>query len=536
MNEANHPVENTMIKGQTNRSVYIVANQGVSPSKIHQNLLADYPVRYIGSQQILDTYFDDDNHCLFRQGLSCCLRETAGKLAICLIPIDALAMGRPGHSTITQELSGDEFFCELDTSVLPEGEAKELLMSVFGSSVVGHLFRARTYRRHYQVDFGGAVRYATLDNIDVCRNAKPDKQIPSLKYAELSFLTDPAFQHDADHFISAVVEQFSLTRSVNNLYRRAMHHDGTLKNLYTQHVEKMILESGVEAQVFGDDLLEKISLIEYWQGVAIEGVDSEGVHQMRVNIRRIRSALKLFSSLLSDSDVQHWQEEFRWLGKRLASVRDADVLLEWLQVHKDESQEAEKHFYDTYQSDIKKLRNQARAMLINSLDGDRYAALISGFRKWLETGNCFKSNSDIEYSDASDLAEKLLRRSVRKTARIITEVHRDSEAEALHDVRIQSKRLRYATDMLSSWSEHSYKSAKNVCRDLQAILGEHQDACDSTHRIRAYALSHAAAGHGQDYVFFLGKLFEVQQQRIETYRNKFFEIQKHSEKKLSNYL
>ena len=114
-------------------------------------------------------------------------------------------------------------------------------------------------------------------------------------------------------------------------------------------------------------------------------------------------------------------------------------------------------------------------------------------------------------------------------------MQKDSHAEALHAVRIQSKRLRYAIDMLSDLSSHSYKSARNVCKDLQTVLGEHQDACDSTRRIQAYALSRAAGDHGQEYIFFLGRLFAAQDQRIKVYRGKFFDIQKQSAKTLREY-
>ena len=76
------------------RTDYIVPDTALSAAQIHRNLLADYPVRYLGTQQVLDHYFDDDNHALYQQGYSCCLRETGDKLALCLIPVDDLGMGR----------------------------------------------------------------------------------------------------------------------------------------------------------------------------------------------------------------------------------------------------------------------------------------------------------------------------------------------------------------------------------------------------------------------------------------------------------
>ena len=54
------------------------------------------------------------------------------------------------------------------------------------------------------------------------------------------------------------------------------------------------------------------------------GEDVESVHQMRVGLRRLRSALGMFKSLLALPDAL--KGELEWLGGALGEARDWDVL------------------------------------------------------------------------------------------------------------------------------------------------------------------------------------------------------------------
>src|SRR5262249_15922848 len=57
----------------------------------------------------------------------------------------------------------------------------------------------------------------------------------------------------------------------------------------------------------------------------IEG-EAEGVHQMRVGLRRLRAAISLFGDVVRDSEVEEVKNGLRWLTGELAPARDLDVL------------------------------------------------------------------------------------------------------------------------------------------------------------------------------------------------------------------
>src|SRR3546814_14860886 len=81
-----------------------------------------------------------------------------------------------------------------------------------------------------------------------------------------------------------------------------------------------------------DDALAAVlgACLRHWsanEAAAIDGSDPEGVHQMRVGLRRFRSALTVFGDLLPAAQLAWLQEEAKWALNALGSARDWDVFL-----------------------------------------------------------------------------------------------------------------------------------------------------------------------------------------------------------------
>ena len=55
--------------------------------------------------------------------------------------------------------------------------------------------------------------------------------------------------------------------------------------------------------------------------------DPEGVHQMRVGLRRLRAAMSLFSRILRDPETAALKDELKWLTGELAPARELEVLM-----------------------------------------------------------------------------------------------------------------------------------------------------------------------------------------------------------------
>ena len=73
--------------------------------------------------------------------------------------------------------------------------------------------------------------------------------------------------------------------------------------------------------VIGRSILRHIAANE----PAVRRSDPEGVHQMRVGLRRLRGAMALFKRLLGDKQSERIKSELKWLTGELAPARDLDV-------------------------------------------------------------------------------------------------------------------------------------------------------------------------------------------------------------------
>ena len=64
------------------------------------------------------------------------------------------------------------------------------------------------------------------------------------------------------------------------------------------------------------------------EAAVYDGADPEGVHQMRVAVRRLRALVSCFKPLLSAPAREDLSTELRWLQNSLGGARDWDVFVE----------------------------------------------------------------------------------------------------------------------------------------------------------------------------------------------------------------
>src|SRR5262245_38449924 len=57
--------------------------------------------------------------------------------------------------------------------------------------------------------------------------------------------------------------------------------------------------------------------------------DAEAVHQIRVAITRLRSAVAFFAPFVADAEWLRLKKEIAWLNTSLGAARDSDVLVDY---------------------------------------------------------------------------------------------------------------------------------------------------------------------------------------------------------------
>lgn len=204
-------------------------------------------------------------------------------------------------------------------------------------------------------------------------------------------------------------------------------------------------------------------LAEHEAGVRLG--DAEELHKQRVATRRLRSLLRSARPALADPEgAEQRRRELRWFGGLLGEVRDRDVLIAYLL---DELQSIEEAAaFGGVLELLDSEREAARAELEAALGSVRYREL----NRRLEDPPALREAGLFEAAAASEYNR--LRRSVKRLGA-------DPPSEDLHRVRIRVKRARYAAEAIGGANRFVARA-----KDVQDVLGDHQDATVAEARIR----------------------------------------------------
>lgn len=209
----------------------------------------------------------------------------------------------------------------------------------------------------------------------------------------------------------------------------------------------------------------------------LQGEDPESIHQMRVGMRRLRSALRLFARWIPFPPTL--EQELGWLASELGAARDADVLADGTLPKAIEicPQEAELLALRDVVSTIACEKRQQAAAAVASV---RHSRLMLRLVAWLHTSHWRESLTE---TARGCLAAPLARRATRilacrhkkliKLGRRLTE----STPEVRHEVRIAAKKARYATEFFQSlYPSRRVKRYVSGLEALQDRLGWLNDA------------------------------------------------------------
>lgn len=212
------------------------------------------------------------------------------------------------------------------------------------------------------------------------------------------------------------------------------------------------------------------------------GSDPEDLHQARVAIRRMRAFLRAGRGLLDPAWCEPLREELGWLGKALGPARDLDVLAARL-----EADVAALGADGAAASDLLRAldaeRAEARASVVAALSSDRYLALLDRL----------EHVSQPEPGDTETPLREIWRSEWRRTRKALARLDGSSSDARLHAARLRVKRVRYAAELAAHELGKRGKAFVDAAKELQGVLGEHQDAVVAESRIRAWAAGDADA-------------------------------------------
>ena len=208
------------------------------------------------------------------------------------------------------------------------------------------------------------------------------------------------------------------------------------------------------------------------------GDDPEYVHEMRVAIRRARTAQELFGHYFRRSAIEPAFADLRRLGRRLGAVRDLDVALENLGEFRAGLPEAEQADVCKLEEFVQARRAAARQALLEWLDGPQHAATLTAFFKFTRSPGKGVKRSVAKLAAPAPLQVRHVMPGVimARFARVrayepLVETESEAPAEQMHALRIECKYLRYSLEFsrhLLGKEERRWSTNLSACKITSA--------------------------------------------------------------------
>ena len=205
--------------------------------------------------------------------------------------------------------------------------------------------------------------------------------------------------------------------------------------------------------------------------------DPDALHQIRIALTHLRTAIRFFSPMVDDTHRPHVWAELKWLNGQLGMVRDLDVAIERVVAESGDELAviAELQHWDDK-------RAESHRLLARALQSARYRRLVEETSAWIESGpwstrrskEAFRlrrcSLADHATARLTEWEETLLRKA-RKLRKL--------DVEKRHRLRLLNKRLTYSieslTDLFDDDTLTKQKSILKQLRKAQRSLGQLND-------------------------------------------------------------
>ena len=207
--------------------------------------------------------------------------------------------------------------------------------------------------------------------------------------------------------------------------------------------------------------------------------EPEHLHQARVALRRLRSAIRLLDPAGADLPAR-LASRLRWLARALGEARDCDVLVDTTvpALLAAEGGTA-KHGGDLLDC-ARHLRAQAMKEAVGAVSSRRYATLVLDLAQWSATSG----PPAVRLASTAPVLLEPLAEALERGGRAFGHLSRRER----HRVRIHAKRLRYALDLLAfALPGPGTSDFVDALADLQDTLGELNDAAVAWERLHRAA-------------------------------------------------
>ena len=443
----------------------------VSPDEL-KRLRRDPLVRSLAykrarTKRLHSTYFDTASHALRRRGMALRVRRIGKRL------VQTLKV--PGHGDSGLQ-HYQEYEAELDAEQpdLARVEDKELQRLFADENLAAGLkpvFTTEFDRSSVPLKLGDSELELALDQGEIVS----DRERLPICEAELELVSGPSgrifeLALALHRRIGFRVE--TRTKAARGYQLTAKEQLGPLKASVVKLRRDM-----TAGEAFVTAARNCIEQIRANEPIVLTAGDPEGLHQLRVGVRRLRALVTLFGKVLSKDAKALLRAELGWLQAALGPARDWDVFrLETLAPLR--SRMPDDSGLDAVTAAVEEQRRRAYACAQAALLEPRYTELLLRLELWLDNAG-WAAQAQVQDSlqqPVTKLASASLEKRARKLRKVAGKHHELHEAE-YHEIRILAKKLRYGAEFFQRlYSKKTVKPHLKALAEIQDALGSLNDA------------------------------------------------------------
>jgi len=206
---------------------------------------------------------------------------------------------------------------------LPPGPLRDRLAGLAWVRAILPVARATSTVRQLRVlnDDLKTIALLTFTQLEV---PGPDAAPPQ---ARLSVTAIRGYQAQTGRIIRELTETAGLAPATCSALETALAAAGRRPGDYTGKIDVQLTAAMPARRAVTRVLLQLADTLQANVPGTVRDTDTEFLHDLRVAVRRTRSALKLCGDVLTAGTQQRYTGEFKWLGDITTPVRDLDVYL-----------------------------------------------------------------------------------------------------------------------------------------------------------------------------------------------------------------
>jgi CHAD domain-containing protein len=213
------------------------------------------------------------------------------------------------------------------------------------------------------------------------------------------------------------------------------------------------------------------------EAAAFEGASSEGLHQMRVALRRLRSAFIAFGALTHSDAAADMAREAKWLTRAIGHARDSDVFLSEI-IAPVVADDPDDKGLVALSAAAEKAQGDAWASAREAVRSPRMTRFVLRLALYLdERGWRAGKDADLEALKApvSAFASAALDKRLKKVTKLARDIDH-LETDERHELRKRLKKLRYTLSFFSAlFPRAETKSYLHRLTRLQDVFGALND-------------------------------------------------------------